>query len=717
MQKLVHIYKKLTTPATLTEKDGISFWQEKVMQTLLLIAVVLGLFSYIFASLVMIQENRWYFFAIDTISYSTLIYLFVNRTLSYRIKAICLLCMIYIIGVSVWLSFGPFGEGPVWLFFFPILGGLLLGYTASFACLGINCLSLVIFGILMTLSMDTVFIDFNDLPWKTLKENVESYWISISINFMLLNTIAALSVTTILNGLQKSIQSLAASEKKYRNIFENIEDVYFETRLDGTLVEISPSIRNISMYSPEEIKKMSLLSIYSDPEQRNKTIVMLVTEGFITNHEVDFKDKDNKNITCSINARLVKDKNGQAIGAVGIFRDITAHKTMAKEKSALEEQLIRAKKMEALGLLAGGVAHDLNNILSGIVTYPELLAMDLPEDDPMRKTLKIIQSSGQRAAEIVQDLLTLSRRGVIARQILDLNEMVKGFLRTPEYKKILSYHPGIKVDTRLDANVPLLKGSMIHLQKTLMNLIINAAESQSQGGRIIIRTLNRHLTEPISGYDKVETGTYVVLSVEDKGTGINTEDLKRIFEPFFTKKIMGRSGTGLGMAVVWGTVQDHDGYIDIISKENEGTIFNLYFPVCRDEAVEQGSHFDINDYMGNGQNILIVDDMPDQLQIASEALKKLNYNPVAFDSGQAVIKYLKNHDADLLLIDMIMPEMDGLETYRQILSFKPGIKALIASGYSQTPEVDETLKLGAGGYLKKPYTIEKIGQALKNELS
>jgi len=231
--------------------------------------------------------------------------------------------------------------------------------------------------------------------------------------------------------------------------------------------------------------------------------------------------------------------------------------------------------------LAGGVAHDLNNILSGIVTYPELLAMNLDKDDPLKKSLGIIQSSGYRAAEIVQDLLTLSRRGVITREVLNLNDLVSNFLLTPEYKKILSFHPNIFVEKQIDAATPFLKGSSVHLQKTLMNLISNAAEAQPDGGIIRIKTQNRLLNNPIKGYDQVEAGNYVVLSVKDNGIGIDPEDLKRIFEPFFTKKIMGRSGTGLGMSVVWGTVQDHEGYIDIISNADKGTTFDLYFPSPR----------------------------------------------------------------------------------------------------------------------------------------
>jgi two-component system cell cycle sensor histidine kinase/response regulator CckA len=251
-----------------------------------------------------------------------------------------------------------------------------------------------------------------------------------------------------------------------------------------------------------------------------------------------------------------------------------------------------------------------------------------------------------------------------------------------------------------------------------MNLISNAAEAQPEGGTIRISTQNRHLDKPLKGYDQVETGNYIVLSVMDTGMGTDPEGLKRIFEPFFTKKVMGRSGTGLGMAVVWGTVQDHEGYIDIISTIDKGTTFELYFPISVDKPIMETKPFSLDDYKGNGEKILIVDDVKEQRQIAGIALEKLGYETVCVESGEAAIEYLKNNTVDLLLLDMIMASgINGLETYKRILDFKPKQKAIIASGFSQTRQVKEVLELCAGQYLKKPYTIEKIGVAVKKEIS
>lgn len=387
-------------------------------------------------------------------------------------------------------------------------------------------------------------------------------------------------------------------------------------------------------------------------------------------------------------------------------------------KRELEERLARSHKMEALGLLAGGVAHDLNNVLSGIISYPDLILMDLDRDDPNYTMVEGIKKSGYKAAAIVQDLLALARRGVLNTSVLNMNDdIVKDYLKSPEFKKLQSYHPGVTVETRLAPDLMNIRGSGVHLRKALMNLVSNAAEAQPQGGRIIISTQNSYVDLPISGYEQVNEGDYVVLRVEDKGMGIASEDLSRIFEPFYTKKVMGRSGTGLGMAVVWGTVQDHHGYINVNSRIKEGTEFVLYFPVTREKVERAADLIDLDTYMGLGEKVLVIDDVEEQRKIASALLSRLNYQVRTVESGEAAITLLKKERFDILVLDMIMdPGIDGLETYAKILNIHPGQKAIIASGYAENQRVKEAQNLGAGAYVRKPYTIENIGLAIREEL-
>ncbi|GAI04458.1 unnamed protein product, partial [marine sediment metagenome] len=295
--------------------------------------------------------------------------------------------------------------------------------------------------------------------------------------------------------------------------------------------------------------------------------------------------------------------------------DITERKKIEESLRESEERLARSRKMESMGLLAGGVAHDLNNILSGIVSYPELLLLDLPEDSPFRKPIETIQESGHRAAAIVQDLLTVARGVATTKDPINLNDLVRDYLLSAEFKKLEQFHPTVTVKTSLNTDLLNISGSLVHIRKVVMNLVSNASESIEGSGNVMITTMNRYVDRPIKGYDDISIGEYVVLAVSDDGSGISSVDLERIFEPFYTKKVMGRSGTGLGLAVVWNVIQDHKGYIDVTSDEN-GTTFELYFPITRDEVSDKDLSIPITDYKGDGETILVVDDVESQRDIS-----------------------------------------------------------------------------------------------------
>ncbi len=388
-----------------------------------------------------------------------------------------------------------------------------------------------------------------------------------------------------------------------------------------------------------------------------------------------------------------------------------------REKRALEKRLDRSKKMETLGLLAGGVAHDLNNVLSGLVSYPDLLLLDLLPDHPMYNPIMTVKESGQKAGAIVQDLLTLTRRGVVCNDVVNLNTIISEYVSSPEHQGLMLFHSNVNIEILPGENLMNIKGSPVHLKKTLMNLVSNAAEAQPEGGNICVSTYNRHVEVPILGYQHIQKGDYVVMEVKDSGMGISDSDQERIFEPFYTKKIMGRSGTGLGMAVVWGTIQDHHGYINIKSKVDQGTIFELFFPVTDSPLIQEDKIDSPYVQMGNHETVLIVDDMKEQTEMASMIVEKLGYKAILANSGEEAVTYLTSHCVDLVILDMIMdPGMDGLDTYRKIIEIYPGQKAIITSGYAENERVKIVQTLGAGTYIKKPYTIEALGQAIRETL-
>jgi len=521
-----------------------------------------------------------------------------------------------------------------------------------------------------------------------------------------------------------SFQQIQESEKKYRELVENANSIIMRRDIEGNITFFNEFAQNFFGFTENEILGESLEgTIFPNTESTKAYLDSLITllkqtpEKPIVN-EKESVLRNGKKVWIAWTYRPIFDGDGNIIEILCIGTDITELKRAEQEKRDLEARLQRAQKMEAIGTLAGGVAHDLNNILSGIVSYPELLLMDIPQDSPLRKPILTIQKAGERAAAIVQDLLTLARRGVITTKVVNLNSIISEYLKSPEFENLIIYHPNVQIKTDFETDLLNILGSPVHLTKTIMNLVSNAAEAISDIGEIFLSTKNSYIDRSLNGYDKIKEGDYVTFSVRDTGIGIPSEDLERIFEPFYTKKVMGKSGTGLGMAVVWGTLKDHKGYIDVKSSEGKGTEFTLYFPVIRQELTRDKPLLSIQDIMAKGESILVVDDMEDQRKIASEMLTKLGYSVVSVSSGEEAVDYMKHHLADLLVLDMIMePGIDGLDTYKKILEIHPNQKAIIASGYSETDRVKEAQRLGATVYVRKPYLLDKIGQVVRDELN
>lgn len=543
--------------------------------------------------------------------------------------------------------------------------------------------------------------------------------ISLSLlSIILFNSSNAVESFELYNMIREITKSLERKEN-YRMLFQAAPDGVEVLDARGNIVDCNRTHQTLVKHNYEEIIGRPATEFFSDNSKAlfTKKFSVLIETGYVEG-EVELICSDGSTLPVWRKEKAIYDENKGFVGAVIYNRDMSMHKRAEEERRNLEAQLHRAQKMEAIGALAGGVAHDLNNILSGLVSIPELLLMQIPEENPLRKSILTIQRSGEKAAAIVQDLLTLARRGVVVSDIVNLNHVTSNYLMSPEYERLKSFHYNVEFETHLEKELFNIVGSPVHLSQTVMNLISNAAEAMPDGGKILISTENRYVDRPISGYDDVKEGDYVVLSVSDTGVGISREDIERIFEPFYTKKVMGQSGTGLGMAVVWGTVKDHNGYIDIQSTEGKGTIIRVYFPATREELARKKTKRPPETYLGNGETILVVDDVEEQRDIASQILTHLNYSVTTVSSGEEAVEYMKNNSADLLVLDMIMdPGIDGLETYKRILELHPGQKAIIVSGFSETERVKEVQRLGGGAYVKKPYLSEKIGIAVRDELS
>jgi PAS domain S-box-containing protein len=504
------------------------------------------------------------------------------------------------------------------------------------------------------------------------------------------------------------------------SLIETAQAIILVLDTQGRIVRFNPYMEALVGYELDEVKGMDWFETFLTPEIDRtikplfqKTVADVNTSGNVN----PIIAKDGRMILVEWYNTTLKDKDGCTVGVLAIGQDITDRKRLETDRRQLEERLVRSEKMEALGTLAGGVAHDLNNVLGVVIAFSELLLDKIDETSPLRSYVKHIMDNSDRAAAIVDDLLTMTRRGVQTEKVFNLNATLIDYQKTPEYQRLLMLHPHVRVETRLDPELLNIQGSPVHLTKTIMNLVTNGLEAMPNGGCLTITTVNQYLDRPVPGYDEAKEGDYVVLSVSDTGEGIPVDDMKRIFEPFYTKKSMGKSGTGLGLSVVWGTVKDHNGYIDVQSEVDKGSTFILYFPVTREEIAKQAGAVPVSEYMGKGELILVVDDVFGQRELATQMLVKLNYNVESVSSGEDAVAYVKSRKPDLLVLDMIMdPGLDGLETYRRIIEIHPQQKAIIVSGFSETDKVKRVQELGAGAFVKKPYASERLGVAVRGIL-
>ncbi len=510
---------------------------------------------------------------------------------------------------------------------------------------------------------------------------------------------------------------LRQSERSYRSFLESMQDGVMIADLEETLLFVNSSLGAMLGYEIADMIGQNLSKFIIEEDFGRIT---LGTQKRIrkehSKYDIRMKRKDGQIREIHISATpLIDESSGVVKGAVGILSDITEQKISEREKRDLRDKLTRAQRMESLGILAGGVAHDLNNILGPLVAYPDIIRMNLEPDHPILKHISKIENSAQRAAGVVQDLLTMARRGRYEMSPLDLNKIIEEYLGSPDYDDLISHYPEINLNLDLERNMIKFNGSSPHLSKVVMNLIINAIEAMPDGGSLTIKTRSRYLNELHSGFDNIDAGEYIVLSVTDTGLGIEEKDLIHLFEPFYTKKKLGRSGSGLGLAIVYGVIKDHNGYVDIQSETNKGSTFYIYLPVSSksDDIRKTPSVIDIR---GN-ETILIVDDLEEQRDLASAMLSGLGYSIETASSGQEAVMKAKLKRYDLVVLDMIMVDgFDGLDTYIELIKLNPSQKAVIASGFSETERVIKAEQLGVGKFVKKPYTMQVLGKAIREVL-
>jgi len=508
--------------------------------------------------------------------------------------------------------------------------------------------------------------------------------------------------------------ALKMSEIHHREVFEGaVHGIYLGT-LEGRFLEVNQALVALLGYSSaEEVLKLSVSQdVFAQPEEGLRLLHKWQLTGEIE-EEVQWKRRDQRLITVRLRGRVLGTEHQRAEGLEVIVEDVT-------ERRALEEQMRQALKIEAVGQLAGGMAHEFNNYLGIVLGYSDLLLEEAGATEGLRRNVAEINAATQRAASLTRQLLALSRRQVLEPRVLDVNAVVW------ETHKLLRHVIPENIDLVpvLEPNLQPVKVDPAQIQQILINLVVNARDAMPQGGKVVIETANVELDEEYAGrHIEVQPGRYVMLAVSDNGSGIDEQTQARIFEPFFTTKQEGK-GTGLGLSTVYGIVRQSGGHITVESVLQEGTRFRIYLPptaaVELRAKVEDEKPLMQPEILSGTETVLVVEDQAALLRLISVCLQKRGYTVFAAEDGAEAIRILENNpgEIDLVVSDIMMPKMNGLELRKKAILLRPEMRFLFISGYAEDT-IGQTAHLPQdAGYLGKPFLpieLERRVRALLNE--
>ncbi len=504
---------------------------------------------------------------------------------------------------------------------------------------------------------------------------------------------------------------LREREERFRLLVENSSDLVMEVDSQGIVLYVSPNHQAITGYSPAELLGSNMLQPIH-PDDLGPILEAVVRRKGGGRYR--YRHRDGHLLRFEAAGHCFYTSSGEEHGVI-VTRDITSTVQADEMRKQLELQLRQAQKMEAIGTLAGGVAHDFNNILTGILGNLQLAELDLPETHPSRAFLADGLKACMRARDLVAQILTFSRRREQQRSIVSLGPIVKEALRLLR----ASLATTIDIQSDIDSDCPTVMSDPSQVHQIIMNLGTNAAHAMREhGGTLTVRLKFVEVdAEMRCRHPQLPLGPMVCLWVGDTGCGMDAATCERVFDPFFTTKVPGE-GTGLGLAVVHGIMESHEGAIIVDSEVGRGTIFRLFFPA--QQAVEEHAGEEPLDVpMGNGQRILIVDDEAAVVLIAERMLTKLGYRPHAFTSPRGALTAFRSDPAsyDLVLSDLTMPGMTGVDLACQLAAARPGLPLIITTGYLRSADAERARQLGVHFFLEKPFTLTSLATAVSDALA
>ena len=504
----------------------------------------------------------------------------------------------------------------------------------------------------------------------------------------------------------------AEEQSRYKELLENVDDAVYILDQKGNVLEANEATYAQLGYTPEQFFELNLTDIVTARDAGS----IIDQLGNNIGHQLPGKMTletshtkiDGDPIPVEIHARAISYRGRNVI--LNVARDIGARIEAEKEKSHLEGQLIHSQKMEAVGTLAGGIAHDFNNLLMGIQGYVSLMRLQTDPEDPNDEYIQGIENAVMNAANLTNQLLGFARKGKYTLKLTSLNSIVENITKmfTRTSKDIVTHK-------QLQEKLWTVKVDPGQIEQVLINLYLNAWHAMADGGDIFIQTENIYLSKEYCKPFEVSEGNYVKVSVTDTGVGIDRDVIERIFEPFFTTKDVGK-GTGLGLASAYGIIKNHNGIIRVYSEINHGTTFNIYLPASE---LKEAKEIQVSTEMVKGDEaILLVDDEEATIQVEELMLKELGYQVIPALSGRQAVELYREKmvDLDLVALDMIMPEMNGRDTYDALKKINPNVKVLLISGYSLNKQIEELMDKGCDGFIQKPFDIIQLSQKLRQVL-
>ncbi len=719
-------------------------WRERIFFAVFYFGLALGLPVLVFTGLWAIFGGFWDGVVIFGSAYLLVAGITLYRPLSFQTRVVLAMLVTYAGGTCSLIAVGPHFAGRLWLVAFAAFSCLMLGFRAGLAAVVLNTLTIIGLGLFLGLTMKHPAVLSGglgrDVPFPT-------YWLLTSIAFVVLSLIIVVSIALLFRGLESSLRSerraardleeereyldlanreleqeirqrqeaeeaLMVSENQYRSLVENMPFGIFIAEVEtGRFVFLNQQICELYGYSLEEGLGLAIWDLVAPAEHDTirQRMAARLTGGDPPPHLMTYSGlaKDGSTIRSEVWTSMVSHQGKPAVQ--GILRDVT-------EQERLEKQLQQAQKMEAVGTLAGGVAHEFNNILMAIRGYTQLLSLDADRAGKTNACLEKIETCTVRAADLTEKMLTFSRLDSGDKEALQINQVVL------EVADLIghTFPPSISVELYLQDDLPLIAGNPYHLEQVLLNLAVNARDAMAQGGVITFQTRSfRADAEFRRAHPGARAETFLEIMVTDQGAGMSPQELARIFDPFYTTKEPGE-GTGLGLAVAYSIIKSHDGAITVDSEPGRGSRFTVHLPVDRVLPARDEVSRSLEETPAGGGRILLVDDEDLVRDVARQALEHYGYQVVEAGHGrEAVEAYGRALDDgrpfDLVLLDLAMPVMGGPECLGRLREMDPAVRVLIVTGHGAQPGTDAAT--GSLGILRKPFDLSTLHREIARALA